>query len=715
MLTALLLPGCTAPAPSPLEAEAFRFCRAVAAMMGLEAKVDPARVKLFRAQAASLLSGARRGLAPESLALPLLEAAQGSLDVLAGDGVIGERRYGRAVQRMGMRWRERRKILPAESPQRVPELESLALLCELGGLRGTAWREEALRLRFRLVKGTDGALEKDLALAVEERYGPWLTVAETEPMVEFSGYLAQLWLREPSSETLTHRVAAVALKSSAESVWRLAARKGSEAFRVDLGALLERLDANVLMSTHENPAMNLGAALLGTPVDSGARRLLRRMDGTAIAAKSPEFRRRIARLLGDWELEAEQLFQALRTETSPEARLRLVWEASSILRIHAHLGLLQEATRVLQADGPVLARPDKPQGQFWEALAEFSSLQRKAGNREEAEALIRLRLHLEEPAGRDPEARLRLLASLGRFVELEEALGPPQPQEGLELLGLRFRTALGRGREATAREALVAWIDGVLRLDLDEPVPSLPGLAAGQPLLRDRGEKLNALAARLGSRLMPGQEALLKREPEWILAALDPVTRDQPRGMEQNLRWRLNRLENGPGKAGAIKELRGEAESRLGNVHSLVAELLIKEAEAQADPDPALLERARGILRGIENPPNDLRLAICNALAGIYAREGDGQALAREGRFMLEILEDEATPDPEQVEGLMTLLVMGLWREQRLEELLDVFPRLEHLEARLAKRPASGSILEYRAPLFRAARLQAQLRAAGLI
>ncbi|MDP2875842.1 MAG: hypothetical protein Q8O00_06625, partial [Holophaga sp.] len=347
MFVALLLPGCTAPAPSPLEAEAFRFCRTVAALMGLEAKIDPARAKLLRGQAIVMLAGARGGLPPDSPALPLLEAAQGSLDVLAGDSVTGERRYGRAVQRMALRWRERRKILPADSPQRVPELESLALLCELGGLRGTAWREEALRLRVRIAKGVDAALEKDLGLAVEERYGPWLTVAEVDPMVEFCGYLAQLWLREQSSEALTHRVMKVALKPSSESVWRLAARKGGESFRADLGALLERLVASLLLRTQEDSALKMGAALLGTPVDLAVRRLLRRMDSAAIKAGSLESRRRIARLLGDWELEADLLVQALRVEPLPEARLRLVGEASAILRAHTHLGLLQEATRVL--------------------------------------------------------------------------------------------------------------------------------------------------------------------------------------------------------------------------------------------------------------------------------------------------------------------------------------------------------------------------------
>ena len=719
MIVALLVPACAAPAtPSarlPLEVEAFAFCRAVAGQIGIEAKADPARVKLLRGQAAPLLAAARRSLVPGSPVLLLLEAARGSLEFLAGEETVGEQRYGRAARRMALRWRECRKILPGGSPQLLPEYEALALLWELGGLRGNLWREEALRSRVALTKGPDPALEKDLAAAVEERYGPWLTIAELEPMLEFSGHLARLWLQERDSLALTERVANLALKAYADRVWHLAARKGAESLREDLGALLDRMDAGILAKVHGDAVLKLGETLLGTPQDDSARRLLKRLNSAALVSGSSGLRRRIAHLLGDWESEAALLLEGFRGEVPPEACLAQLREAASLLRLYSHAELLQASTRVLQAKAAASSGNQGESRGFREALEQFADLQREAGHGEESEALLLLRLEMEDAGNRDPEGRYRLLARLGRFAELEQRLGSPRSPEGVNILGWRFRCALGQGREEATREAVLAWIDAVLSLEAGAPVPNLPGLASVRPLLQEAGDKLIALAARLGPRLLPGQESLLAREPAWILVALDPETLEHPQDREERFRWRLNRLSGGT--AAALEAFRREVEASLGTVHPMVAELILKQVEVQTPPDPILLERARDILEATGDRL-DLQMAICNELAGLHGREGNGVGLEREGWRMLDQLESQETPDPEQVIAVALSIVMRLWREQRLDDLPALLARLERLGTRVPDRPGRASLLgeiqESRRFFYRSLRFLVQLRSAGL-
>lgn len=695
-------PPLVAPAPfeAALERSVAGLCRQASALMELGNEATPAQVKALRVQVEALRSAVRRNLGAGHGDLPLLDAALGALQATAGQEVQGERRYGFAARELALRWARLQRSLPADSPERAPELERLALLAELAGLRGTPWREKALFLRNRLAKGPDRALEVGLAALVEDRYGPWLTVAEVDPMLDACQALVQAWQREPDGAALTRRVVELGLKSEAGRVWRLAARKGDGRFREAVAGLLGRMDAGVL-ARHEAALASLDEALLDGPLDAPVRELLGRVLRHAEGQPRMEpLRRRLLQRLGDVAGE-EALLAAMLPRAAAGEAVPLLRRAAELLGRRGDAELLGTSLTVLEA----LPAPD---GELLEAFLPLLP------PGEAREALVARRLSLED--GGSAEGRWALLERLGRFRELEAQLGPLRPGEDLERLALRLRCARGLGREEQAREAALACLEACLRLPAGAPLPSLPGLAAGAPLLAGQREDLvEALARRFGAQALSGQEALLAREPGWILAALDPLARTCPGRLEERARWRLARIA-GRGAAAELKALRRELEAGLGEDHPLVAETLLKEAEVAADPEPALLERARGILERRE-APLERRIAVQDRLLGLQAQEGNGEAAVREGFRLLELLEAQAEPDPEALGACSVGLGLQHLRQERFDAALDLMERLGRAVVRLPKERQAefhDALSRVGHQVRRAARLQAQLRAAGL-
>jgi hypothetical protein len=732
------------PANAPLENTILGFCREVAKGMDPSESNDrPVRAKALQAQATALSEVAQSGLPPESRARPLLEAALGALECLCeaenpAAAMQGERRYGLAAKALAQRWRERQLALALDSPKRVPEWEGVALLYELGGLSGRRWQDEALRLRVRLFlaqgSNRDSSLGKDVAAAVEYHYGPWLTVANVEPMLEFSGFLLRVWGSEKEASKLTQQVATLALKQDAERVWRLAARKGAADLREEMALLLDRLDAGILLKDHAEPTLKLSGALLDTALEPAVRRLLKRLDGAAQKSQTHQAtRRRIAHLVGDRETEATLLAEALAHGGSGRPGLELLREAADLLAGRPHARLLAEATRQLRiAVGEGHRFKDEGWG-FPEALIAFADLHQASGQIDEAEALLRLRLEWED-SQHQLQGRFQLLARLSRWSELKEQLGPPLA-DGLERLGWRYRCAQGLGQKEEALAWARAWIDAALQLPPHEGPPSLPGLSLARASLSADLEKLTALADRFGAQAAPGLERMWLDDPTWMLVALDPEATENPTGTEANLRWRMQHLPADSAAALKVLEsLQQEAERRLGEDHLLIAELLMARARHEKEAGLPLLERAQSLVEKHQAPEGDnsgsasrekarLLMAVYEHLATAHASEGDARGLEDDLRGLLDILEGEEAPSREAVQGL-ALLWLHFWRQQRMDDLLDTATRLERLKARMRNPPKDGSAPgaaessqlpepDELAPFKRSARFQAQLRAAG--
>jgi len=712
-----------APAPLPLEEATLDFCRRVASQIGWEAPLDPARLKALRLQAASMLPVCAKGLPPGSRALPLLEAALGALESAVGEEAKGEKRFGRAAKSLALRWRSAQKAWGAGSPRRLPELDNLMLLYELGGLRASGWRDEALRIRLGATRAPDPVLEKDLAAAVEDHYGPWLTVVEVEPMLEFCNHLARLWSGYRDDRALTRQIIQLGLKPNAERVWVLAARRSPEGFRTGLVDLLGRLDSDTLLSEGAPPAGNgdaalrLAEALGGTPLEPAARDLLKRLEARLSELKRDprgELRRRMARIRGDWGALAGLLTGGLGEAKSMEEVAPLLGEAETLLRDHPDGGLLAAGTQRLKASALAGAGGrDLPQ-----RLEVWAELQRVAGHPEEVEELLRIRLALEDPKGQDLPARCELLARLGRWKELEALLPTVPEPESERVLGWRFRAALSRGDSSEAYQWLEAWLARATGPEAPEEPPLLPGLCTAIPQLRARGEVLEQLAGRYGARLLPGQETLLAREPWRILAALDPEAPASllPARAEEGLRWRWSRLPGGEPRKRLLERLIEDAEAQLGASHLLVAELLIDLGGSQKEEGREALERAQGILESSEGH-EELLAKVYLALAAVCSQT-DGAGLERNLLKAMAVLEH--TPRlSEEAEDWMRdmpgLLLLHLWREQRLEELVALGPRVEALSRRATRpSPVAADLGTSLAALARVARFQSQLRAAGL-
>jgi len=684
------------------------FCREVATRMTLEdfdSKVDMKRLEHLRKQAAQMTQACK--LPEGSLATPLLEAALGSLESATGMESQGEIRYGKAAKILAQIFRNDQRRLGAGHPSLLPDLEALALLYRLGGLRGAHWRDEALRIRVQRSQVPDPILEKDLAVAVEDHYGPWLTPVELEPMLEFCGHLARTWSRNRSDKELTRRVLDVGLKSNATRVWRLAARKAADSLREDLASLLRRLDPAASPRAPE-AFVELGEALLKTPLESQAKALLKRVDASGIP--SP-LRRRIARLLEDWEMEAG-LLEAELKQASPENAGSLLTASVELLKEHPNEGLLAEGTRKVKAMAALNAPPeDLPQ-----ILEQWMDLQ---DNREEAEELLRLRLALVD--GKDIRGRCALLAHLGRWQELEALLGSAEPPD---LMGVfwHFRAAMGLGRIQEAHRWIEVWADRAL--ESSDLTATFPGLAQSIPLFQDLPEPLTKLATRLGPGLLPGQERLLSREPWHILAALDPESNLLPSNAEESLRWRLDRLPPAPRRFRVLHALLTEAEGRLGSSHPLVAEILLvlgKDEDLDGIPE---LERALAILEKEPEAHASLLAQACTALAGARTLTGDRKGLERDSLRLLEILEGLPQSQDDALnlakEGTPFLL-MYFYREQNFDALSTLAPRVQALakrapkpEGELSLGPDTPELGEALSAMGRLSRLQAQLKGAGL-
>lgn len=720
-------PAQAAPAPLPLEAAALDFCRVVATKMRWESKTDPVQMRALKSQARPLMALCVKALPAENRALPLLEAALGSLESATGEEAKGEKRFGRAAKLMALRWRSVQKAWGAGNPKRLPELEDLALLYELAGLRASPWRDESLRIRVGVSKVPDPKLEQELVAAVEDHYGPWLTVVELEPMLEFCGHLARIWMAYPEDRELTRQVLKHGLKPDAYRVWKLAARKAPEGLERDLASLLARLDPEILLRVAPQEQrfegdvhsfLGLAEALRGTSLEGSIQDLLKRLD-TRIWETNPGsrrgLRRRIARLREDWTGWAGLLGEELAEARPFEELSSLLGEAEAFLWEHPENRLLDAGTQRLKV-AVQAKRSVSPE--LSQRLEAWAALQVAAGHAAEAEELIRLRLALEDPRGQDLPARCGLLARLARWKELGDVLGPAQENERENVLGWRFRAALGRGESGEAKRWVDAWLARITGPEAPVEAPSLPGLSWAIPAVQARTELLGQLVGRYGAVLMPGQEALLGREPWRILAALDPEAPGSlvPAKTEEALRWRWSRLPAGESRARLLEQLIKDAEGELGSSHLLVAELLLDLGLLQKEEGMDSLARAQRILEstsGCEEYLAKVHLAMAAACSLM-----DGPGLERNLLKVMEILERTPRLNGEieaSTREMPLLLLIHLWREQRLDDLVTLGPRVQALAQRGPK--PSGDAAEVGdalVTLARVARLQGQLRAAGL-
>jgi len=712
-----------------MEREIEVFCKEVAEQMtlkDLESKADPKRLVLLRKQALELVKASEKSL-QESRARPLLQAALGALEAATLKDSVGERRYGAAAKALAVRHQQGLKRSGPLDPELLPELEALGLLFRLGGMRDARWRDEALRIRIARAdrQGVpDRLLEGALVEAIEDHYGPWLTVAEVEPMLEFCGHLARAWSRYPQTKELTRQVLDLGLKSEAERVWNLAAREAPEGLREELRALVDRLDPSSLEDEkHLGSLVGLGQALLDTPLDAAARRLLKRVDRGGTTPISNLLRRRIARLLGDADSEAALLATELQT-SPPAAAIPLLEPATELLKQHPHPDLLELGTRKLLAAARLEPVPDEVP----RLLEEWMEFQTRAGHPEAAQECLESRLSLADPSGRDIQLRCRFLARLQRWEDLDLFLAP-LPEDRVSLLW-RFRAALGRERILEAFAFLDRWLDQVLR-DIQGEVPTeAPGLSRALPHFSQKPERLSQLAARCGPTLLPSQEALLRKEPWRILVALDPEAPQQlPDPPEQALRWRLNQLpRERQDRIKALQQIAEESEHRLGPTHPLLPEVLLVLGKEQKEGREAItsLERAVALLEAESPTRTQLLVDASSCLAQVQGAAGKGRQMEKELRRLLGLLERIPASGEEiekEAREIPALLLLHLWREQRLQELLALAPRILALHPKppakegeftfeMGPRPSNPA--QSLAALERIVRLQDQLRAAGL-
>jgi hypothetical protein len=285
-----------------------------------------------------------------------------------------------------------------------------------------------------------------------------------------------------------------------------------------------------------------------------------------------------------------------------------------------------------------------------------------------------------------------------------------------------FRAALGLGRVQEAHRWIEIWADQAL--ESSDLTAAFPGLSQSVPLFQDLPEPLARLSDRLGPGLLPGQERLLSREPWRILVALDPESNLLPVNAEESLRWRLDRLPPAPRRSPVLQALLGEAESRLGSSHPLVAEILLvlgKDEDIDGIPE---LERALAILEKDPEAHASLLARTCTALAGARTLTGDRKGLERDSLRLLEILEGL----PESQDDALNLakegtpfLLMYFYREQNFDALSTLGPRVQALARRAPKPdgefslgPDTIELVEALSNLGRLGRLQAQLKGAGL-
>jgi hypothetical protein len=543
-------------------------------------------------------------------------------------------------------------------------------------------------------------------------------------MLEFCQHLARVWMGYREDGAMSQRVGKLGLKADAYRVWKLAARKMAEGPRSELAALLGRLDPGTFLQegpTSEggvNSLLELAEALKGTPLETPVQGLLKRLDSTLGNPNlNPRraLRRRIARIQEDWSGWAGLLGEDLAEAKSFEATCPLLDEAARFLGEHSDGTLLAAGTQRLMAAVQGMPAGNLDLAQRLEAWARLQSL---AGHSAEAESLLRLRLDLEDPKGLDISARCELLARLARWQELDKLLGPAQAKEPERMLGWRFRMASGLRQGQEARQWLDAWLAQVTGPEAPAEPPLLPGLSGAIPYLSSRPEVLGALVTRYGRSLSPGQEPLLVREPWRILAALDP---DAPASLlptraEESLRWRWSRLAEGEPRRRLLGQLLQEAEAQLGASHLLVAELLVELGEIQKEEGFDAFERAQRILESL--PGNEILLAKVYLSMAAACSQLDGKGLERNILKAMELLERTPSLNAEAedwVREMPSLLLLHLWREQRLEELAALGPRVQALGQRASRPPSNAAELGIAlTALARIAQLQAQLRAAGL-
>jgi hypothetical protein len=505
---------------------------------------DPGRLPFLLAQARALAPSAE-GLPPGDPLRPLASATLGALEVALGQEEAGFQRYGKAAKALAAQWRADRTTKGPASLELLPDLDHLATLYALAGLRKDAWRDEALRIRCAANRAADSGLEEDLAAAVEDHYGPWLTPVELAPTLEFCTLLARRWQREPDDRVFTRRLAKVGMKDSADHVWGLAARKGPEGLRNELQALLARLDAATLL---EDPAwapaaLKVVEALRDTPLQGESDRLMNRLDALLARQGTSRsgLRRRIAQIREDASAEQALLAEELALERDPAALRGLLGEAAVLLERPPGDGLLRAGTpRILALARTVGPGDDAAQNLYGTWL----QLLRRAGDLPSAEALAPFIHEAESPAAPSseeapPPGRVEPTAEDPRAADLREAVAPilelarhsSDPQAAL----LRLEAILPQVEASPDAElqaeclGTLAWLQSQEGRDQDleatfqllfrllEARPDLKGDAKEAPLLYLvhlwRAQRLDDVIAR-----MRRWEALLRRnsDQEWV-------------------------------------------------------------------------------------------------------------------------------------------------------------------------------------------------------
>jgi hypothetical protein len=329
------------------EATIQAFCRDIVRLTkpdDFEAKPSPDQIHALRLQAESLLKVSQRQLPTDHPALALLEAALGTLLCADGQEAPGTIAFTQGSRKLALRLRERRIALGPQHLDLVPELATMGRLYELAGLRSAQWRDEALEIRDHAATKPDPALEGEQAAAIEDRYGPWLTVAETEPMLNLCGLLARRWLADCRMPQRTERILRLGLKPDAERVWALAARKGSESLRRDLEALLAELDTDQVLNQGALPTLcKLAERLQATPLEPASLRLIQRLEKQGRKRLSLAQRRQLFQMMGDAD-EACALLEKELDAATTAAQLPLLNEALPLLEQAPRNALLMKGS-----------------------------------------------------------------------------------------------------------------------------------------------------------------------------------------------------------------------------------------------------------------------------------------------------------------------------------------------------------------------------------
>lgn len=350
----LSLPALCAPTVSPtpeLETPIRAFCRSVVQLTRateLDSNPSPSQIRALRTQAEALGEVAAKRFPVDHPTQALLQAALGTLCCIEGDSERGEALFQLGSRTLALRLQRSRAILGSQHPDLVPDLMDVGLLYELAGLRAAPWRDEALSIRDITTLKPDPLLEAELAAAIEDRYGPFLTVAELDPMLQLASRLAKRWLDEPKLGSRTERILRLGLKSDAERVWHLVALHGNASLRRDLESLLDQLDSAKLVELEAiDPLCRLKESVANTRLEAPVRRLLFRIEKQNRKRLDLAQRRRLLEA-GDDRTGALKLLSVELETAALSQQPSLLREVLNLSQGHPEADLLDQALPLLQ-------------------------------------------------------------------------------------------------------------------------------------------------------------------------------------------------------------------------------------------------------------------------------------------------------------------------------------------------------------------------------